>query len=208
MKPKAVAVLAFAFSLVLSLQAVDFASANYFPPPSIEIYQPYSGVVCSNSSVLLQVRVNVLPHEWVTSISYSIDGGKQVRLSNLTREENLWYWTETKGVLANGQGFSAAVTIDDLSEGNHTLTVYSRANGEEMSQAITFTVDFDYVPPQNPYSLPSGISNNTTPMQETSQINKDTFQPFQNWLPLIFAAVSAALFSLIVSALLIKKRRR
>jgi len=134
MNPKTAAVLVIAFTLTFPLQTVDFASANYSPPPSIEIYQPYSGAVYSSTSLTLNVRVNVLPHEWVSSISYSIDDGKQVKLANITREENLWYWTETKGVLAHGQGFSATATIDNLSEGNHKLTVYSKANGEEMSR--------------------------------------------------------------------------
>ncbi|MGD6810019.1 MAG: hypothetical protein ACQCN3_10010 [Candidatus Bathyarchaeia archaeon] len=188
-------------TLILSLTGVELASANYCPPPSIEIFQPYSAAVYSNSSVPLMVRVNVLTGEsWITSIRYSIDDGAPVKLTNLTREETLWYWTETVGVLAHGEGFSTTATIENLQEGNHTLTVYSHASdGEEMSRSITLIVDYGYVPPENPFSLPNGTSILTpTPTETFSSVNEDSLQPLQNWLPFLIIALIVGSFATVL----------
>jgi len=157
----------------------DLASANYLPPPSIEIFSPISSPkVYSESSIQFYVRVNAQPGESsdITSISYCLDGKANVTLTNLTRENNLAYWTTEKGVMAKGNGFSINTTIDNVSEGKHTLTVYSHAaDGKEMSKTIEFTVDYDYVPAQNPFGLPDDIPNGTaTSPPITAQKPEDT----------------------------------
>jgi len=134
---------------IASLHVVGLAEANYFPPPSIEIPSPISIRIYNESSVLLHVIVNALPSESsrITHISYCLDGKANVTLTNLTRKDGEAYWTSTPGVIVTGNAFGVKATLDNLSEGNHTLTVYSHAaDGKEMSKSRDFTVDYDYVP--------------------------------------------------------------
>lgn len=136
-------------STVAGILLVNLAKANYFPPPSIEIFSPIPApVVYSNASVPLDVRVNILPSEPdITFIRYSLDGKVNVTLTNLAKEENVGYWTSTKGVIASGTAFSAKVSMDNLADGKHTLIVYAHyANGKEMSRSKEFTVDTHYKP--------------------------------------------------------------
>ena len=151
MKRRALAltfILALLSSAVAGILLVNLAKANYFPPPSIEIFSPFSLVVYSNASVPLHVRVNILPSEPdITYILYSLDGKANVTLTNLAKEENVGYWTSTKGVIASGTAFSAQVSMDNLADGKHTLIVYAHyANGKEMSRSREFTVDTHYKP--------------------------------------------------------------
>jgi hypothetical protein len=203
-KSRLAAVFTLTVSLILSLQGVDLACANYCPPPSIEVYQPYSGAVYSNSSVPLSVRVNILTGEsWITSIRYSIDAGNAVKLTNLTREENLYYWTDTKGVFAHGEGFSVATTIDNLSEGNHTLVIISHAaNGEEMSRTKTFIVDNSYVTPQDSFASSNGTSIEPNASTTPSNANMDNLQLFKN--PLTYVAI-ILVGILIITMLVLRK---
>jgi hypothetical protein len=152
MKRTAVAltlILALLTSTATGTLLVNVAKANYYPPPSIEIYSPpFPTSIHANTSVPLNVRVNILPSEPdITYIRYSIDGKANVTISNLARENNMWYWTTTEGVLAQGTAFTAKATMDNLSEGNHTLIVYAHyANGKEMCASREFTVDTQYKP--------------------------------------------------------------
>ena len=207
--------LALVISVVAPLQVVNLVSANYYPPPSIEIFSPIPAPdVHSTASVPLQVRVNVLTDEAdITFIRYSLDEGANITLTNLTREDGLYYWTTTKGVFAHGNAFSAESSLDNLAEGNHTLTVYSHAEDDkEMSRTREFTVDYDYVPPQvPPFTLPNGTSiqpltpptQTETPMPTT---NTGSLQPLENSLPyIIIACVSV---SLLAGILYFKKKSR
>jgi hypothetical protein len=155
---------------IASLHVVGLAEANYFPPPSIEIPSPISIRIYNESSVLLHVIVNALPSESsrITHISYCLDGKANVTLTNLTRKDGEAYWTSTPGVIVTGNAFGVKATLDNLSEGNHTLTVYSHAaDGKEMSKSRDFTVDYDYVPPQNPFGLPDNLPNGTSTLPPT-----------------------------------------
>jgi hypothetical protein len=146
------------------------ASANYFPPPSIEISEPNSFRIYNDSSIRLYVRVNALPDESnrILYIKYCLDGGTNVTLTSLKRTDGEGYWTSTPGVIATGNAFSVETSLDNLSEGNHTLTVYSHAaDGKEMSKSRDFTVDYDYVPPQNPFGLPDNLPNGTSTLPHT-----------------------------------------
>lgn len=146
-----IAISSLMISTVLFLQSVNLVNANYYPPPSIEILSPISAPkVYNESSVQLYVRVNALTSESssITYISYCLDGKVNITLTNLTRKDGEAYWTSTPGVIATGNAFSVKTTLDNLSEGNHSLIVYSHAaDGTEMSTSREFTVDYDYVPP-------------------------------------------------------------
>jgi len=137
-------------SIMKGIQPLDVAEANFYPPPLIEIFSPFPpSVVHSNASVLLQVRVNVSPNEPdINIIRYSLDGKANITLGNLTKEDNMWYWTTTEGVLAQGKAFSTEAPLGNLANGNHTLIVYAHyADGKEMSRTSEFTVDTSYKPP-------------------------------------------------------------
>ena len=162
--PTAIIVFAFIVSFVAGIQTLEVAKANYFPPPSIEIFSPIPAPgVHSNASVQLNVRVNILPSEPdITFIRYSLDSKANITLTNLTREDNVWYWTTTKGVFAQGKAFSAEASLDNLADGNHTLTVYAHyADGKEMSRSREFTVDTHYKPPKPPELLILSPQNQT-----------------------------------------------
>jgi len=205
--------------VILALIAVavqpHLTSANYYPPPSIEIFSPITPAIYNESSVRLYVRVNALPSESssIKRISYSLDGKANVTLTDIGREDDLYYWTSTKGVIARGNGFSVNTTLDNLAEGKHTLIVYSHAvDGTEMSRAVEFTVDFDYVPPENPFGLPDNFPNGTTGLPPaTSQTatplpttNTDIL-PLENPVPYII--IACALAALVVGVLFFRRAR-
>jgi hypothetical protein len=207
--------------VILALIAVavqpQLASANYYPPPSIEIFSPITPAIYNESSVRLYVRVNALPSESssITRISYCLDGKANVTLTDIGRENDLYYWTSTKGVIARGNGFSVNTTLDNLAEGNHTLIVYSHAvDGTEMSRSVEFTVDYDYVPPENPFGLPDNFPNGTTGLPPaTSQtettlptINTGSLQPLEGSVPYII--IACILVALLVGVLFFRKKYR
>ena len=210
-----ITILTLTVSTVLSLQVVNLANANYYPPPSIEIFSPIPAPdVHSTHSVPLQVRVNVLTDEAdITFIRYSLDGKANVTLTNLTGENGLYYWTTTKGVFAHGNAFSTEASLDNLVEGNHTIIVYSHAaDGKEMSRSREFTVNIDYVPPQvPPFKLPNGsaILPVIPPAQTETSIpttKTGSLQPLENPLPyIIIACVSV---SLLAGILFFRKKSR
>jgi hypothetical protein len=198
-KTTALSITVLAIIALIAVALPQLVSANYYPPPSIEIFSPISSAVYNESSVRLYVRVNVLPSESssIKRISYSLDGKANVTLTDIGRENDLYYWTSTKGVIARGNGFSVNTTLDNLSEGKHTLIVYSHAvDGTEMSRSTEFTVDYDYVPPENPFGLPDNFLNGTTGLPPaTSQTetplpttNTGSFQPLEDPVPYIIIA--------------------
>jgi hypothetical protein len=203
-----IAVLTLTVVTVTSLQAFHLVSANYYPPPSIEIFSPISAPkVYSESSVQLYLRVNALPSESnsIAFIRYCLDGKANVTVTNLSREDGLYYWTSTEGVIASGNGFSVNTTLNDLAEGKHTLIVYSHAaDDKETSRLVEFTVDYDYVPPQNPFGLPNNLPNGTATLPPTTAqtetpiptTNTGSLQPLENPLPyIIIACISVSLLA-------------
>lgn len=209
-----IAILTLTISTIASLQVADIVSANYYPPPSIEIFSPISTPrVYNESSVQLHVRVNALPSESssITHIRYCLDGKANITLTNIERKDGEGYWTSTEGVIATGNAFSVKTTLDNIAEGNHTLIVYSHAaDGTEMSRSREFTVDYDYVPPENPFGLPSNLPNGTsTPPFTTAHtpqptintgpsVNTGSLQPIENPLLILALASAVALVLLVV----------
>ena len=211
-KLASIATLLLIISIVTSLH-VYLVSANYFPPPSIEISSPISSPkIYQEKSVPLRVSVNVLTGEPdITYISYSLDGKANVTLSSLTREDGVSYWTNTKGTFIQGTAFRLVSSLDDLAEGTHTLIVYTHAaDGKEMSQSVEFTVDYDYLP----QSSSSGYMNHTaSPTPSTAQTetpmsteNTGGLQPLEDSVPFIIIAFVAGL--LVATVLYIRKKSR
>ena len=171
-------ILALSVSIMAGIQTLEVANAQYAPPPSIEIYSPIPlPDVHSNASVMLNVCVNVLPSESdITFIRYSLDGKANVTLANLTKRDNVWYWTTTEGVFAQGKAFGTEASLGNLADGNHTLTVYAHyADGKEMSKSREFTVDTNYKP-WNPPELvllsPQNQTYTSTELQLTFATNE------------------------------------
>lgn len=181
-KLAAAVIVLFMFSIAVSLQTAGLASANYYPPPSIEISSPIPAPdVHSISSIPVSVRVNVLPAASdITLIRCSLDGAANLTLSNLTREDNVWYWTTAEGVTVQGKAFSAKASLENVAEGKHTLMVYARAaDGTEMSQSREFTVDYDYVPPQ-----PS-LGNFNFTVSQSPTVNTGSLAPPETPIPIL-----------------------
>jgi hypothetical protein len=194
---------------IASLHVVGLAEANYYPPPSIEIFSPISALkVYDSSSVQLYLRVNALPKESssITFIRYCLDGKANVTLANLSREDGLYYWTTTEGVIASGNGFSVNTTLDNLAEGKHTLIVYSHAvDGIEMSRPVEFTVDYDYVPSQSTFS--GYINHTATPAPTDSQsetsmptINTGSIQPSETPNPTLLIVIAIVIVVSVLAA--------
>jgi hypothetical protein len=147
--------------IIISLQFTGSVSANSSPLPFIEILSPIPAPdLHSTASIPLQVRVNIPTDEPdITLIRYSLDGAANITLTNLTREYGRYYWTKTIGVFVQGNAFGAETTLDNLADGNHTLIVYSHAaDSTEMATTREFTVDFSYLPPQVPNTVPPNMS--------------------------------------------------
>lgn len=141
----------FVGSFVAGIPTLEVAKANYYPPPSIEFFSPFPPpIVYSNASVQLYVRANALPSEPdITFIRYSLDGKSNITLTNLAKEDNVWYWTATEGVVAQGKAFSVEASLGKLADGNHELTLYAHyADGKEMFRSTEFTVDTHYKYPE------------------------------------------------------------
>jgi hypothetical protein len=171
-------ILALSVSIMTGIQTLEIANAQYTPPPCIEIFSPIPPPdVNSNAFVMFNVRVNVLPSESdITFIRYSLDGKVNVTLANLTKEDNVWYWTTTEGVFAQGKAFSTEASLGNLADGIHTLSVYAHyADGKEMSKSIEFTVDTNYKP-WNPPELvllsPQNQSYTSVELQLTFATNE------------------------------------
>jgi hypothetical protein len=106
---------------------------------------PYNRRLSNGSeSFTLKVEVHVSTDApAIVSISYSLDGGANVTFTNLR------YTTWSPVPSPNNHNiYSIEENISNLSDGSHTLRVYSRdANGNEMSGLKEFPIDAHYKSP-------------------------------------------------------------
>jgi hypothetical protein len=133
-------IFALTVSLLSSMPVIDLASANFWPTPTLFIESPYNKTY-RNDSIPFKVEVHVSTGApAVVSISYSLDGGANVTFTNLG------YTTWFPSPLPNNHDiYSIKENIDNLSDGNHTLKVYTLdSKGGVMSNAVTFTVDRNF----------------------------------------------------------------
>ena len=117
----------------------------FLPAPAIIIYSPVDNGISTNTSIPLSVGVNILKNSPdIVRILYSVDDNANVTLTNLTRTDNFWFDPNRVG-----SEFRVSSSLENLAEGNHTLTVYSQdAEGREMSSSVKFTVDTHYKYPE------------------------------------------------------------
>ncbi|MGD6805418.1 MAG: hypothetical protein ACQCN4_00445 [Candidatus Bathyarchaeia archaeon] len=209
-------VLLLALSWTAYMPAVNLARAQsqYLPPPSIEISSPISSPkIYQDTSIPLYVTVNIPTGEPdITYVSYNLDGTINVTLTNLTRVDDVAYWTSTKGVFGYGTAFRVEASLTNLAEGNHVLNVYSHsADGKEMSKAVNFTVDYNYLPPQPT----GGYGNNTATPAPSSQtgtplptINTGAIPPSENTACMLCIIIAVMALSVLSIGLYIIKKNR
>lgn len=139
-------------SLMVGMQAVEVAEANFFIGPYITTQSPVSWKVYTNTSVPLDVEASVrYDSPEIVRFLYCLDRSSNVTLTNLTK-------TGTVG----GYEFHAASVLENLAEGNHTLKAYSQdASGKEMSLSVEFMIDTHFKSPLLVLS-PKNITYTTT----------------------------------------------
>jgi len=212
-RTKIVLALVLAISVAALTQAVNLVGAQYATPPSIEIFSPISSPkIYQETSVPLSITVNILTGEPdITYVSYTLDSQATVTLSNLTREDNVAYWTSTKGVFEHGTAFHADASLNNLAEGKHTLKVNSHAaDGDEMSKSVDFTVNHNYAPPQGT----TGYTNNTTtPTATDSQsgmpiptINTGSIPPPENINYILFIIIAVIAVTILSTVLYLRRK--
>jgi hypothetical protein len=126
-------------SAILALSAVfAVAEANFFVGPYITIQSPSSRLVYTNTTLPLELVASVrYDRPEILGFFYSLDGASNVTLTDLTRTDAI-----------RGFDFRAAAALENLAQGNHTLSAYSQdANGEIMFTYVEFTVDPSYSSP-------------------------------------------------------------
>ena len=93
-----------------------------------------------NTSVSLQVEVDMLDEfPRIRNMYYALDGGPATYF-DFAKVRNISYWPDK-----NGYVLAAKVDMENLSEGNHTVTAYCRdSNGNVTSTSRSFIVDSQY----------------------------------------------------------------
>jgi len=119
-------------SLIVGLQAVEVAEANFFVEPYVTPHYPVSWTVYTNTSVPLDVEASV---SWespeIVRFLYSLDRRSNVTLTNLTKTD-----------IGGGHEYHAVTVLENLAEGNHTIRIFSQdASGGEMSGSAEFMID-------------------------------------------------------------------
>ncbi|MCW4045051.1 MAG: hypothetical protein NWE94_05985 [Candidatus Bathyarchaeota archaeon] len=133
-------IMALLFLTLAGMHTLEAAKANFLPAPAIQVYSPAPGTY-TNKSISLSVTVNILDNSpEIVRFLFSIDGKPNATLTNFSRTSNVWFDPSKKGTQ-----FHVESVLDNLSEGNHTLKVFSQdAEGEEMSYSVEFTIDTQY----------------------------------------------------------------
>jgi len=146
----------FCVSLMVGAPAVLVAYANFFPGDALIIYSPLSSVVYTNTSIPLSIVASVAdPTPEVVSITYSIDESSNVTLTDLNK-------TLRNPGHIDGSQFYVEVSLESLSEGNHTLRAFSLdAAGRQMSALVEFVIDTSFRSPLSVLS-PKNITYTAT----------------------------------------------
>ena len=166
-------ILALLASMMAGMQILEVAKANLWPAPAIYLEGLWS--VYTNTSVPLNVRVlvpNGSPE--IVCVLYCVDENSNVTLTNLNRTYNVWIGPGD----ALGSEFYAALILENLAEGNHTLKVYSQdASGGEMSASTEFTIDTHYKSPLLVLS-PQNITYTTSEVPLTFVFSEEIDQAY------------------------------
>ena len=111
--------LVFTVSIMLGVQAVKLAEANFIPPgPYITVVSPANyGTYDVGSTVLLNVTVIGSFGADSTEVEYCLDGEEKITLPNVNKGGSAPW---------DNSVLSSTVSLPELSEGVHSITVYAR----------------------------------------------------------------------------------
>ena len=151
-------ILALSASIIAGMQTLEVAKANFLPAPAIIIYSP-APIIYTNTSLPLHVVVNILNNSpEIVRVLYCVDESSNVTLTNLSRTDNVWFDPNKEG-----SEFRVTSVLESLTEGNHTLKVYSQdAAGNEMSSSVEFTINTQYRYPEVLILSPQNKTYTTT----------------------------------------------
>jgi len=146
---------------------------TYAEAPTIGILSPNPSYdrCYSNASVPLKIGILVLETSvegsYTPQIYYSLDNGNNISLTNLAKGD----WAKASP-LQSTESFIASSTLSNLTEGNHTLRVYSISDGKELSDERTFMVDSSYKNPELILISPKKLVYTTGDVQLIFSTNK------------------------------------
>jgi len=158
-KALALTVICVMFTLsIIGVLTVDVAQA-FLSAPAAVIYSPVHKGIYTNNSVPLTAVVRILHGSpEIERVLYSLDGKANVTLTNLNRTDNVWFDPNKWGA-----EFYVTSVLDNLAEGNHTLTIYSQdSEGKEMLSSVEFTIDKHYKYPMAIILSPENKTHATT----------------------------------------------
>jgi hypothetical protein len=146
---------------ITMLSAIPMSKANFIQVPGLYIQSPYNSKYSGTLSKSIPLWIEAgLPAgaPAIVSISYSLDGGVNITFPKLTH--HYYYPTPCNVPMNPDIYFNRDVTLDNLTDGTHTVKAYSLdVNGNEMSALVVFTVSSYFDP--NIYT--KGIYPSTTP---------------------------------------------
>ena len=130
---------------IFLIQCVPFLESARAQPPtsdaprvSTHCYPPISPPNrYENSSVMLEVSVRLLEGSQIPiNFSFSLDGSQSMKFEDISTSR-MTYWMPHIYTV-----YIAKITLENLSEGNHTVVVYAN----DMVNSITFKVNSFYHP--------------------------------------------------------------
>jgi hypothetical protein len=165
------------FALVIGtftpLQLNNLVSGNFYPTPSLFLEGPTNTAFPNGCNFTFEVHVHIpMDSPAIVSISYSLDECANLTFTSLGY--TTWYNSDLPN---NHKIFSMHGNLDNLSDGNHTLKVYSLdAKGAVMSDTRTFTVDRNFKLPAISIISPLNQSYSKNEIPLTYTIDAQTTQ--------------------------------
>ncbi len=208
---------------ITTLSAIPTSKENFIPVPGLYIQSPYDSKYSGSLSKSIPLWIEAgLPAgaPAVVSISYSLDGRANVTFPKLTHET--YYPTPCNVPMNPDIYFNRDVTLDNLTDGTHTVKAYSLdANGNEMSASVVFTVSSYFDPDiytKGIYPSPTPIVKaEPTKITETPTTNPLTASPTPDqgidsnyWVnPIALIAIASVIVIIAVTSIsLVYFRRR
>jgi hypothetical protein len=163
--------------IILSAMQLNSSIANpYTPLPSISFLSPYpSWDRCyPNDSIIIKIgiilRETITPETFTPKISYSLDNGENITLTNTTKGE---HWAK-EYPNQPPVSFTASTTLYNLTEGNHTLRAYSfDAQGKALSTEREFIIDSYYKNPELTLISPKKMNYTSSNVELIFYTNKE-----------------------------------
>ena len=174
MKKTAITLLLVVTMILLGVKATEVVEANFYPfgggPPTVVVISPHAApYIYVTSHVDLSFYYNAQKNlTQVAYFSYSLD-----KSANITLISKVTEFSELNE-------HSVFMTIGNLANGNHTVTVYVHFTDETVRSIadITFTVDTDFVPPEPFIISPLNQTYNTDEVPLIYTIDSKVFRSY------------------------------